>query len=130
MSYVYVKDSEGFVFKKKESDVSADEKIISEKEYLKNPNPDYVRCENNGVVQYFVPSETARGWALDDGTTLALNQLFTPKAFTKERLERLDEYIKSEFKYAESNGVEEVFEEDDVPDETDSVEDMIENQLS
>ncbi|MBO5532948.1 MAG: hypothetical protein J5977_10910 [Fibrobacter sp.] len=35
MSYVYVKDSEGFVFKKKESDVSADEKIISEKEYLK-----------------------------------------------------------------------------------------------
>ena len=35
MSYVYVKDSEGFVFKKKESDVSADEMIISEKEYLK-----------------------------------------------------------------------------------------------
>jgi hypothetical protein len=35
MPYVYVKDSEGFVFKKKESDVAADEKIISEKEYLK-----------------------------------------------------------------------------------------------
>ncbi|MBR2090389.1 MAG: hypothetical protein IJ905_08525 [Fibrobacter sp.] len=35
MPYVYVKDSEGFVFKKKESDVTADEKIISEKEYLK-----------------------------------------------------------------------------------------------
>ena len=35
MPYVYVKDSEGFVFKKKKSDVAADEKIISEKEYLK-----------------------------------------------------------------------------------------------
>ena len=35
MPYVYAKDSEGFVFKKKESDVTADEKIISEKEYLK-----------------------------------------------------------------------------------------------
>ena len=35
MPYVYVKDSEGFVFKKKESDLAADEKIISEKEYLK-----------------------------------------------------------------------------------------------
>ena len=35
MPYVYVKDSEGLVFKKKESDVAADEKIISEKEYLK-----------------------------------------------------------------------------------------------
>ena len=35
MPYVYVKDSEGFVFKKKESDVAADEKIISGKEYLK-----------------------------------------------------------------------------------------------
>jgi len=35
MPYVYVKDSEGFVFKKKESEVVAGEKIISEKEYLK-----------------------------------------------------------------------------------------------
>ena len=35
MPYVYVKDSEGFVFKKKESEVTTGEKIISEKEYLK-----------------------------------------------------------------------------------------------
>ncbi len=35
MNYVYVKDSEGYVFKKMESEVSADEKIISEKEYNK-----------------------------------------------------------------------------------------------
>ena len=35
MEYVYVKDSGGYVFKKLESEVSPDEKIISEKEYLK-----------------------------------------------------------------------------------------------
>lgn len=35
MDYVYVKDSEGFVFKKLESEISSDEKIISEKEYMK-----------------------------------------------------------------------------------------------
>ena len=35
MNYVYVKDSEGYVSKKLESEVSADEKIISEKEYNK-----------------------------------------------------------------------------------------------
>ena len=32
MDYVFVKDSEGYVFKKLESEVSPDEKIISEKE--------------------------------------------------------------------------------------------------
>ena len=35
MEYVYVKDSEGYVFKKLESELSHDEKVISEKEYLK-----------------------------------------------------------------------------------------------
>ncbi len=35
MEYVYVKDSEGYVFKKLKSELSPDEKIISEKEYLK-----------------------------------------------------------------------------------------------
>ena len=35
MDYVFVKDSEGYVFKKLESEVSPDEKIISEKEYMK-----------------------------------------------------------------------------------------------
>ena len=35
MEYVYVKDSEGHVFKKSETELSHDEKIISEKEYLK-----------------------------------------------------------------------------------------------
>ena len=35
MDYVYVKDSEGYVFKKLESELSPDEKIISEKEYMK-----------------------------------------------------------------------------------------------
>jgi len=35
MNYVFVKDSEGYVFKKLETEVSPDEKIISEKEYMK-----------------------------------------------------------------------------------------------
>ena len=35
MQYVYVKDAEGYVFKKLKSDVCKGEKIISEKAYLK-----------------------------------------------------------------------------------------------
>lgn len=35
MEYVFVKDSDGYVFKKLKSELSADEKIISEKEYMK-----------------------------------------------------------------------------------------------
>ena len=35
MDYVFVKDSESYVFKKAASEISADEKIISEKEYMK-----------------------------------------------------------------------------------------------
>ena len=35
MDYVFVKDSEGYVFKKTASEVTSDEKIISEKEYMK-----------------------------------------------------------------------------------------------
>lgn len=35
MNYVFVKDSEGYVFKKLESEVSSVEKIISEKEFMK-----------------------------------------------------------------------------------------------
>ena len=35
MDYVFVKDSKGYVFKKLESEVSPDEKIISEKGYMK-----------------------------------------------------------------------------------------------
>jgi len=35
MDYVFVKDSEGFVSKKITTEVSSDEKIITEKEYMK-----------------------------------------------------------------------------------------------
>ena len=35
MEYVFVKDSEGYVFKKLANEVSADAKIITEKEYMK-----------------------------------------------------------------------------------------------
>lgn len=105
-------------------------KFITEKEYQKDPKPEYIRCENNGVVQYFVPSETARGFCLDDGTTIPLNQLFTAKAFSKSRLEKLDAYIQSEFKYAEGTSPEEVFDEDDEPNEDErTVDDMIKDQL-
>ena len=34
MDYVFVKDSDGYVFKKLSADVASDEKIISEKEYM------------------------------------------------------------------------------------------------
>ena len=35
MDYVFVKDSEGYVFKKLASEIAPDEKVISEKEYMK-----------------------------------------------------------------------------------------------
>ena len=35
MDYVFVKDSEGYVFNKLESEITSDEKVISEKEYMK-----------------------------------------------------------------------------------------------
>ena len=35
MEYAYIKDSEGYVFKKLEAEVTSDEKIISEEEYMK-----------------------------------------------------------------------------------------------
>ena len=35
MDYVFVKDAEGYVFKKQKSEVSPDEKIITKKEYMK-----------------------------------------------------------------------------------------------
>ena len=41
MDYVFVKDSEGYVFKKLESEISPDEKIISEKEYMKKSGLTY-----------------------------------------------------------------------------------------
>lgn len=104
----------------------------TEKEYLKSPNDSYTRVEkSNGEILYFVPSETARGYCLDDGTVIPLKELFTAKAFTKERLERLDEFIKSEFKYADGTNPEDVFndENEDEPDEDVPVSDMIKNQL-
>ncbi len=35
IGYIFVKDSEGYVFKKTASEITSDEKIISEKEYMK-----------------------------------------------------------------------------------------------
>ena len=55
--------------------------------------------------------------------------MFTSKVFTKDRLERLDKYIQSEFKYADGTNPESVFEEDNEPDEDVDVNDMIKSQL-
>ena len=81
-------------------------------------------------MKYFVQSDSGRNVCCDDGTSLPWKQIFCGKVFTKERLERLDEYIKSEFKYAESGtNIEDVFEEDNEPDEDVSVGDLIKGQL-
>ena len=49
MEYVYVKDSEGYVFKKLEAELSPYEKIISEKEYLKKSGlADYAKEFGHG----------------------------------------------------------------------------------
>lgn len=105
-------------------------KFITEKEYNKSPNEDYVRVEKtDGEVVYFVPSDTARNFCLDSGETISPKELFSKKAFTKERLERLDKYIQSEFKYADGVQINDLFEEDDVPDEDVDVEDMIKGQM-
>ena len=105
-------------------------KFITEKEYDKSPNEDYVRVEKkDGYVVYFVPSDTARNFCLDSGETISPKELFTSKAFTKSRLERLDKYIQSEFKYADGVQINDLCEDDDEPNEDVDVEDMIKEQL-
>ena len=108
-------------------------KFITETEYNKSPNDEYVRVETNeGEVKYFVPSETARGICLDDGTVVPLNKLFTSQVFTKSRLERLDKYIQQEFKYADGIGVSDLFDDGDEGDDSITeinVDTVIKNQL-
>ena len=100
-------------------------KFITEKEYNKSPNSEYIRVEKqDGEVVYFVPSETSRNYCLDNGETISPKELFTAKTFTKERLQRLDEYIQSEFKYAEGVKIDDLFEE-----EEETVDDQIKTQL-
>lgn len=89
-------------------------KFITEKEYNKSPNSEYIRVEKqDGEIVYFVPSETSRNYCLDNGETISPKELFTAKTFTKERLQRLDEYIQSEFKYAEGVKIDDLFEEEE-----------------
>lgn len=105
-------------------------KFITEKEYEKSPNDDYTRVEtSDGEVKYFVPSETARNICCDNGDVFPLNKLFTSQVFTRERLERLDDYIKSEFRYSDSVDISGLFDSDDVDEPETSVEDQIKNQL-
>lgn len=104
-------------------------KFITEKEYEKSPSDEYIRVDKkDGSVVYFVPSETSRNYCLDTGETITPKELFTPKAFTKERLERLDKFIQSEFKYADGVRVDDLFEEE-VDDKEENVDDQIKAQL-
>ena len=104
-------------------------KFITEKEYEKSPSDEYIRVDKkDGSVVYFVPSETSRNYCLDNGETITPKQLFTPKTFTKERLERLDKFIQSEFKYADGVRVDDLFEEE-VDDKEENVDDQIKAQL-
>ncbi len=49
MKYVFVIDSDGYVFKKLEAEVTPDEKIITEKEYMKKSGLDHItkQCESS-----------------------------------------------------------------------------------
>lgn len=104
-------------------------KFITEAEALKS-GEDYPKITTkDGEVKYFVQSDTGRNVCCDDGTCLPWKQLFSPQVFSKSRLERLDKYIQEEFKYADGTNPEDVFEEDNEPDEDVSVSDLIKDQL-
>jgi RecA/RadA recombinase len=104
-------------------------KFITEKEYLKNPNDEYIKVETPEEVKYFVPSETARNICCDNGDIFPVNKIFTPQVFTKERLERLDEYIKSEFRYSDSTSVAELFEDVDEEDDEETQEKTVDEEI-
>lgn len=108
-------------------------KFITEKEYEKSPNEDYCRVEKpDGEVVYFAPSDSGRNICCDDGSIFPLGKIFTKEVWTQDRLERLDKYIQSEFKYADGVQVGELFEGDEENDEPDGevdVEDMIKSQM-
>ena len=100
-------------------------KFIDEKEALKS-GKDYPKVvTKDGEVKYFVQSDTGRNVCCDDGSSYPWKQLFTAKVFTKDRLERLDQYIQKEFKYADGVKINDLFEGDD----NDDVDADIANQL-
>ena len=105
-------------------------KFITEKEYNKSPNEEYKRVEkSDGEVLYFVPSDSARTLCCDDGTTFPKIKVFSPEVWTTERLKRLDEYIMSEFRYADTSGINDLFEDEDGEADEKTSDDLIKNQL-
>lgn len=93
-------------------------KFLTEKEALKSWSDDYKKVEcADGEVKYFAPSETGRNICCDDGSVYQLKSLFSKDVWTKERLERIDSYIQSEFKYAPGTNIDDLFEEDNTPNE-------------
>lgn len=109
-------------------------KFITEKEWSKLSESEQektYKVETSEEVKYFLPSDTARNICCDNGDIFPLGKLFTSQVFTQERLERLDKYIQSEFKYADGVQVNDLFDEDvdDSVDEEVSTDDMVKNQL-
>ena len=100
-------------------------KFITEKEYDKLPDNEYKidECKkvvkSDGEVVYFAPSDTARSLCCDDGNSYPKIKIFTSEIWTADRLKRLDEYIKSEFKYADSVSVADVFADEDIVEQID-----------
>ena len=100
-------------------------KFLTEKEYEKLPDNEYKTDEckkvvkSDGEVVYFAPSDTARSLCCDDGNSYPKIKIFTSEIWTADRLKRLDEYIKSEFKYADSVSVDDVFADEDIVEQID-----------
>ena len=84
---------------------------------------EYISWENCGIQKgkiekgVFVPNENGRSMAVEHlGTHVPMNELFTPKVFTKEVLERLEPLIAQKFAYSssvEQDDLELMFEVDD-----------------
>jgi hypothetical protein len=87
-------------------------KLFTQKEYDKMKESEQKKCvenkyEENGEekVNYFFPQETGRGYAVKHlNEVIKPAELFTPKVFTQEVLELIDEkFIKDKFRYSESS---------------------------
>jgi hypothetical protein len=87
-------------------------KLFTQKEYDKMKESEQKKCVENKYmengeekVNYFFPQETGRGYAVKHlNEVIKPAELFTPKVFTQEVLELIDEkFIKDKFRYSESS---------------------------
>lgn len=75
-------------------------KFIDAKEYEKLKDKSEAYPVEGDPDKFFVYSKAGRNICCDDGTAVPLNQFFTAKVFSPERLARLDTYLQSIFAYA------------------------------